>query len=309
MTAVFERVAQSARFQNLITGIILFAAVLVGLETDARIVARYGELIHALNQLVLGIFVVELAVKLAAEGRRPYRFFLDPWNVFDFLIVAVAFLPIQSQYVTVLRLARLLRVLRLIRVIPRLQVLVSALLKSIPSMGYVSLLLLLVFYVYGVAAVFLFGKNDPFRFGSLPVTLVTLFQVATAEDWSTTLYTQMYGCAKAGYEGREALCVAPSAKPVLAPLYFISFILIGTMVILNLFIGVIMNSMAEAQSESEQRAERQRIREGAEPDPTRALNLELAGLEKKLADLQKSVRAIAAHAEARAHLQPGGSQS
>jgi voltage-gated sodium channel len=309
MTAAFERIVQSARFQNFITGVILFAAVLVGLETDAHIVARYGALLHALDQIVLGIFVVELVVKLAAEGKKPYRFFLDPWNVFDFLIVSIVFLPIQSQYVTVLRLARLLRVLRLIRAIPRLQVLVSALLKSIPSMGYVSLLLLLVFYVYGVAAVFLFGQNDPFRFGSLPVALVTLFQVATAEDWSTTLYTQMYGCANAGYDGREALCVASSAKPVLAPLYFISFILIGTMVILNLFIGVIMNSMAEAQSESEQRAERQRVREGAEPDPTLALNLELAGLEKKLAELQRSVRAIAAHAQARARPELGGSES
>ena len=103
-----------------------------------------------------------------------------------------------------------------------------------------------------------------------------------------------------GNDGREALCVAPSAKPLLAPFYFISFILIGTMVILNLFIGVIMNSMAEAQSESEQHAERQRIREGAEPDLTLALNQELAGLETKLAELQKSVRTIAAHAEARA---------
>jgi voltage-gated sodium channel len=96
---------------------------------------------------------------------------------------------------------------------------------------------------------------------------------------------------------------------VLAPLYFISFILIGTMVILNLFIGVIMNSMAEAQSESEQLAERRRVREGAEPDPTLALNLELAGLEKKLAELQRSVRAIAAHAQARARPELGRSES
>jgi voltage-gated sodium channel len=122
-----------------------------------------------------------IVMKMGAEGSRPWRFFKEPWNVFDFVIVAVVFLPINSQYATVLRLARLLRVLRLVRAVPRLQILVGALLKAIPSMGYVSLLLFLVFYMYGVAAVFLFGKNDPFRFGDLPTALVTLFQVATAE--------------------------------------------------------------------------------------------------------------------------------
>jgi len=168
---------------------------------------------------------------MGAEGRRPWRYFRDPWNVFDFVIVALAFLPVGSQYVTVVRLARLLRVLRLVRALPRLQILVGALLKSIPSMGYVSLLLLLIFYVYAVAGVFLFGGNDPFRFGSLQIALVTLFQVATAEHWSTTLYTQMYGCTQAGYDGREALCTAPSARPIVAPFYFISFILIGARVL------------------------------------------------------------------------------
>jgi voltage-gated sodium channel len=299
MADLLDRLSHSARFQHFITLVILLAAVLVGLETSPEIVSRYGTLLHALDRVVLGVFVVELAVKIGAQGGRPWRFFLDPWNVFDFVIVALVFLPIQSEYLTVLRLARLLRVLRLIRAVPELQILVSALLKSIPSMGYVSLLLLLVFYVYGVAAVFLFGQNDPFRFGNLPRALVTLFQVATAEDWSTTLYTQMYGCAQHGYEGREAACVMPSARPVLAPIFFISFILIGTMIILNLFIGVIMNSMAQAQAESEEHAELDRIRMGAEPDAGIALDRELSALERKLAELQGSVRAIAAHAHAR----------
>lgn len=299
MQAYLHRLAHSHRFQNFVTCVILFAAALVGFETSPALVERHGTVLHVLDRLVLAVFVVELAVKIGAQGARPWRFFADPWNVFDFLIVAVVFLPIQSQYVTVLRLARLLRVLRLIRAVPRLQVLVGALLKSIPSMGYVSLLLLLVFYVYGVAAVFLFGANDPFRFGTLPLALVTLFQVATAEDWSTTLYTQMYGCANYGYDGREALCVASSAQPVLAPIYFISFILIGTMVILNLFIGVIMNSMAEAQAENEERAERERSHHRGSVDAQAELERELAAVEHKLEELKGALRAVAAHARAR----------
>src|SRR5687767_7399066 len=139
MAELLGRLAHSARFQHFVTAVILFAAVLVGLETSPELVSRFGALLHVLDQVVLGVFVLELVIKIGAEGRRPWRFFLDPWNIFDFVIVAVVFLPIQSQYVTVLRLARLLRVLRLIRAVPRLQILVSALLKSIPSMGYVSL--------------------------------------------------------------------------------------------------------------------------------------------------------------------------
>lgn len=291
MVAKLRRLADSNRFQTFITAVILFAAILVGLETDAEIVQRHGTTLHALDKIVLGIFVLEIVIKLGAEGRRPWRYFLDPWNVFDFTIVALAFLPIGSQYVTVLRLARLLRVLKLVRALPRLQILVGALLKSIPSMGYVSILLGLVFYVYGVASVFLFGENDPFRFGTLPVALVTLFQVATAEDWSTTLYTNMYGCDQYGYDGREALCTQPMAYPVVAPLFFISFILIGTMVILNLFIGVIMNGMEEAQSEADDLKDQRRIQQGARAEEM--IDDDLHALERQLGELQAKVRDIA----------------
>jgi voltage-gated sodium channel len=293
MSESFGRIVDSARFQHFVTGVILLAAILVGIETSPALVERHGDVLHALDRLVLGIFVLEIALKLGAEGKRPWRFFRDPWNVFDFAIVAVAFLPIEGTYVTVLRLARLLRALRLIRAVPRLQILVGALLKSIPSMGYVSLLLLLVFYVYGVAGVFLFGKNDPFRFGTLAKALITLFQVATAEDWSTTLYTQMYSCATHGYDGRAQLCVAPSARPILAPFYFISFILIGTMIILNLFIGVIMNSMSESQREAEEQVERERLRKDTRKQSVQRLEADLESLEKQLAEMQHVVRTLA----------------
>jgi len=300
MSTVCRKIVESNAFQRFVTSVIVLAAVLVGIETYPSMVARHGTLLHALDKLVLGVFVVEIAIKLAAEGTRPWRYFRDPWNVFDFSIVAIAFMPIAGQYVTVLRLARLLRVLRLIHALPRLQILVGALLKSVPSMGYVSLLLLLVFYVYAVAGVLLFGTNDPFRFGSLQIALVTLFQVATAEDWSTTLYTQMYGCTQHGYEGREALCTAPARFPVLAPFYFISFILIGTMIILNLFIGVIMNGMAEAQEEADQLAERQRQLDVSAAGETETLSRDLLALEKQAVELQLAIRAIALRAEVRA---------
>jgi voltage-gated sodium channel len=298
MSETLNRIVHSDRFQQFITGVILFAAVLVGVETYPHLVAEYGGLLHALDWIVIAIFVLEIVMKMGAEGSRPWRFFRDPWNVFDFVIVAIVFLPINSQYVTVLRLARLLRVLRLVRAVPRLQILVGALLKAIPSMGYVSLLLFLVFYIYGVAAVFLFGKNDPFRFGDLPTALVTLFQVATAEEWVQTLNIQRYGCHVLGYEGREAVCT-PTAYPILAPLFFISFILVGTMVILNLFIGVIMNGMEEAQDEQDERAERDRLERTIALEPGAALDEDLKKLEDQIAGLTEAVRAISIRARAR----------
>jgi len=239
-----------SRFQNFITGIIVLAGVVVGLETSETLIALYGTPLHILNDIILWIFVIEAVIKIGAEGRRPWRYFMDPWNVFDFLIVAICFMPVNAQYVAVLRLARLLRVLKLVRALPRLQILVSALLKSIPSMGYVALLLGMLFYVYSVAAVFLFGGNDPVHFGNLAIAMLSLFRVVTGEDWTDVMYIQMWGCDQYGYEGMMELCTQPMSYPVFGALFFVSFMLLGAMVILNLFIGVIMGGMDEAEREN-----------------------------------------------------------
>ena len=295
MVLFCRSIANSQRFQTFITWVIVLAGVLVGMETYPGLVARHGDILHALDKLVLGIFVLEIAIKMIGEGKRPWRFFNDSWNVFDFVIVAAAFLPVGSQYVTVLRLARLLRVLRLVRALPRLQVLVSALLKSIPSMGYVSLLLFLLFYVYGVAGVFLFGENDPVHFNSLQLAMVSLFRAVTLEDWTDLMYIQMYGCEAYGYEGNP-LCTASQAYPVAGALFFISFVLLGTMIILNLFIGVIMNGMAEAQKESDEFAEAQRYLSGEETDTE--LHDDLEELEKQMALLQTQMAKLGRRAKA-----------
>ena len=176
MIKLFKTVAESNLFQNFITGVILFAGALVGLETYPSFHERYEPVLHVLDQVVLWIFVGEIIIKMVAELPRPWRYFYDGWNVFDFLIVAGAFLPFAAQYATVLRLLRLLRVLKLVRALPKLQMLVGALLKSIPSMAYVSLLLMMLFYVYAVAATFMWGHNDPVHFGNLQMSFLSLFR-------------------------------------------------------------------------------------------------------------------------------------
>ena len=203
LTALASRLVSSIGFQSFIIGVILFAAILVGLETSKELRSQYGDLLKLLDQVVLVVFTCEILIKLVAQGRRPWRFFLDGWNVFDFLIVGVCFLPLHTQFVSVLRLARILRVLRLVSVLPKLQLLVGALLKSLPSIGYVGVLLSIHFYIFAVLGVFLWGDNDPARFGTLPLTLLTLFQCVTMEGWVDIMHMQMWGCSQFVQERRE----------------------------------------------------------------------------------------------------------
>lgn len=283
MQPAFRAIADAPWFQHGITAVILAAGVLVGLETYPAVVERVGHVIHLLDQVILAIFVAEVVVKIGAEGNRPWRYFSDPWNVFDFAIVAVCFMPFNAQGVAVLRLARLLRVLKLVRALPKLQILVSALLKSIPSMGYVSLLLFMLFYLYAVAATMFFGANDPVHFGRLEVSMLSLFRAVTLEDWTDLMYIQMYGCANYGYDGMMAQCTASAATPLTSVAFFVSFVLLGTMVILNLFVGVIMSGMDEAQAEQAELARLERV--GHAP----TLETELHALQQQLAVLQDHV--------------------
>jgi len=250
MTNTFKQISTAKWFHNTVTVAILTAGALVGMSTYEAFAAKHNHLLEVLHTAVLIIFIVELAVKMLAEGDKPWRYFDDGWNIFDFIIVITAFLPFGGSSIAILRLLRLLRVLKLIKALPKLQVLVETLLKSIPSMAYVSLLLFLLFYIYAVAGVFIFGENDPVHFKNLQMSMLTLFRVVTLEDWTDVMYINMYGCANYGYEGSAALCNNSQAFPIISPLYFVSFVLLGTMIMLNLFIGVIMNGMDEAKQEA-----------------------------------------------------------
>ena len=161
-----SQIVNSGLFRYFILAVILLSGVIVGIETYPELHARYAHLLHLTDQIIIYIFLVEIILKLLSQGKRPWDYFRDPWNVFDFIIVAVCFIPhVDTHYVMVLRLARILRVFRVISIFPKLQLLVNALLKSIPSMGYVVVLLFLVFYIYAVLGSFLFAKTDPVHSG------------------------------------------------------------------------------------------------------------------------------------------------
>ncbi len=277
LAAWCARVTGAEWFQRAVIGLIVFAGLLVGAETHRPWMEAHGALFHALDRWILGLFVLELVLRIAAQGRRPWRFFLDPWNCFDAVIVGVCLLPFHTEFAAVLRLVRVLRVLRLVTAVPRLQLLVGALIKSVPSMSYVALLLTLLFYVYAVAGVALFAAGDPDHFGTLGRAGLTLFQVVTMEGWTDLMHAQF-----AAYPGR-----------VVPVLYFLTFILIGTMIILNLFIGVIVNGMDEARQEM---ADEERERHQAETGRTTAgddvatLREQLAAMQEGLAALERKLR-------------------
>jgi voltage-gated sodium channel len=255
MFTICSKISKTNLFDNFIIGIILFAGLLVGVQTYKEFANRHIEILTFLDSLVLAIFTLEAVIKILAEGKRPINYFRNAWNVFDFLIVTVCLmeplLPLGAEFLPVLRLARILRVLRLVTVVPKLQLIVGTLLKSIPSMFYVCILLFLLFYMYGAMGVFLYGDNDPIHFRNLQTALLSLFRVTTLEDWTDVMYINMYGSNNYGYTPDDFArwTPVPTASPLGAAFFFVSFVLIGTMVVLNLVIGVIMNSMDEMNAE------------------------------------------------------------
>lgn len=281
-----DRLARAAWFRNAVLAAIVVAAITVGLETYDAVMARWGGLLRGIDAAILVLFTVEIAVRLGAYGRRPWRFFLDAWNVFDFVIVAVCLIPTAGEAAAVVRLARILRVLRLFTAIPRLQVLVAALLHAIPSIAYVGLLMALIFYIYGVMGTSLFAANDPVHFGNLKLSLLSLFRVITLEDWTDLMYIQMYGSDVYGYAPADVPAGA-RAMPIVSVLFFVSFVLIGTMITLNLFVGVVLNSMAEAQAERTKTLIDQRARR-EDPDVAE----QIRRVEDELDELRERLRTV-----------------
>lgn len=264
----------STWFQRFVVFTIILAGVLAGIETDAGMVAAYGPVLRTLDALVLGIFIFEALAKLVSKWPRPLDYFRDGWNVFDFMIIVVCLLPLGSQFAMVMRLGRTLRLLRLLSALPKLQLLVGALIKSFSSMGYVGLLLGLMVYIYAIIGIHLFGAHDKEHFGSLPAAFLTLFQTITLDDWKFLFVS------------------AQGSSPAVAAVYFISFILLGTMIMLNLFIGIIMNGMEEMHAELDESkaAKQQGAGKGGVMEDLTALEAQLASLQAGISDLRAKLQ-------------------
>lgn len=280
-----DRITTHPLFLKGVTGLIVVASILVGLETYPALLERYGEFFKTADRVIVSLFVVEIALRLAAYGRSPGRFFMNGWNVFDFVIVVVCLIPVDSQAAAALRLVRVVRALRLLTAIPQLQLVMTALLRSIPSIGYVGILLVLLFYIYAVVGTTLFGGNDPANFGTLHQTSLSLFRTITLEDWTDLMYSQIYGTDVYPSQVYPQVGEVPAASPIAAVLYFGSFVLVGTMIVLNLFIGVVINSLTQAQREQAAESLR-RAGEGT------ALDAQLATIQAEMAAITERLERL-----------------
>lgn len=206
--------------REFIIGVIVLNAAIIGLQTSDSVVASVGPLLSTINAIAVGIFVVEISLKLIAFGPR---FFRSGWNVFDFLVVGIALIPATGSF-EVLRSLRILRVLRLVSQAEHLRKIVESLGRALPGIGWTAFLLLLIFYIFGVMGTQLFGERFPEFFGGVGSSMFSLFQVMTLESWSMAI-------------ARPVLEVYP-----LAWLYFVPFILIASFMVLNLFIAIIVSA-------------------------------------------------------------------
>ena len=265
-----DRLVNAPAFEWGIIAVIVINAVLLGMETSPALNDRYGDWMHLGNWIALGIFILEALLKMVALAPRIDRYFRDGWNIFDFSVIVFALIPATGQFAMIARLARLLRALRLISTIKELRLIVSALVRSIPSVFHVIMLMSIIVYIYAIIGHQLFHEHDPENWGNLGICVLTLFNIITLEGWTEIMATAM--------ELHDW-----------AWIYFVTYVVIATFVVINLFIAIIINNLDEAKAE--------RLQELQEP----------ASREEILRELRSTQEALQ-RLEARLNVQDDGSQ-
>lgn len=221
-----RRLVERKGFQRSIIALIVFNAVILGLETYPAVLAAYGTALTTINAVVIAIFALELALRIYAYG---WRFFTDGWNIFDFVVVIAALVPASSTSAA-LRLLRLLRVFRLLSAVRSMRMVVNALVASIPGILSMGGLFLMVLYVFAVASTTLFAPLDPKNYGDLGRTFVSLYRIVIGDGWADVVVP-----------------LATNHAWVWA--YFVGFSLIGAVILLNLFVAVVVEGMNRIQTE------------------------------------------------------------
>lgn len=262
--------ADATPFNLAIFVVILANAVVLGLETYDSVVADYGHVLGTLNDVFLGVFVVELVIRIIACGNKPLGFFRSGWNVFDLLVVIASFAPGLRENAMLLRIARLARVLRIVRLLPDLRVLTIAIGRSIPGVMSLAVLMVLVVFIYGMIGWTIFDKHAPDQYGTIGEAMLTMFVTLTLENLPDQIAL-----------GREL-----SDWTVL---YFVSYALIAAFLIFNILIGIVINSLEEARAIEHARERADRLAHGGAAEPVleeRIAEVRLA-LDQLEADLKR----------------------
>jgi voltage-gated sodium channel len=259
-----EKCIEGNRFQNFIIGLIILNGITMGLETSKTIMSSFSEWFHIFDIVVITIFTIEIMLRVYVHR---LSFFKSGWNLFDFIIVAISLVPSSAGF-EILRILRVLRLLRLITVVPQMKKIVMALVQVIPGMASIGALLSLLFYIFAIMATQLYGEAFPQWFGTIGDTFFTLFQIMTLESWSMGI-------------ARPIMEVYPSAW-----LFFVTFVLIATFIMINLIIAVVVDAMGELNMDEETLVE--------EVDHTKIevekLRDEIASLKELMIDLKNDKR-------------------
>jgi voltage-gated sodium channel len=275
IAAACGRIVESSWFDPLMLSIIAVNAVTLGLETYESIDAAVGRELRLANGIILGLFVVELALRMAAFADRPREFFRSGWNVFDFVVIGASFVPGVRENATLLRLVRLLRIVRAVRLLPDLRVLTVAVGRSIPGVASLAAITLLLVYVYGMLGWLIFHEHDPANFEDIGQSMVTMFVLLTLENLPVYI--------ERGQELSDWTL-----------LFYVSYVLVASFLIFNLFIGIVINSMEEARAIELHRAERELLNDDTADDAhAHAVVLEerLRALRAAVDELEQEVRA------------------
>ena len=225
---VLQNLIESKAWTLFITIVIVLNSIILGLDTVSFIASSYGDVLSLIDSVCLGIFVIELCLRIFLYR---HRFFVSKdwgWNWFDFIIIAISLFA--SAGFSVLRAFRVIRIFRLLSVIPSMRLISTAMLRTLPSMASIGILLLIFYYIYGVLCVNLFGEAFPEWFGDLGESFYTLFQIMTLESWSMGIV-------------RPIMEVYPYAWIV-----FVSYIFIVSFIVLNLVIGVVVECISEIKT-------------------------------------------------------------
>jgi voltage-gated sodium channel len=271
MRAVCLRWVENSAFNKTIFALIFLNAIILGFETSPGIMAQYGHALKLADKFIIAIFVLELGARLIAYGAK---FFRSGWNIFDFIIVAITFVPAQEQ-ISVLRAFRILRAFRLLSAVPKMRRVVEALLDSIPGLISIAGLLALIFYVFAVLATNLFGAQFPDLFGNIGRSMYTLFQIMTLEGWSAEVVRPIMEIHKWAW------------------VFFIPFILISAFTVLNLFLALIVDSL-QSIKESQSKEILSKIDE-MKPLDVRELTAEIQKMEQQLSRINAILNAPQNH--------------
>ena len=227
------RIIHSSQFELLIAFIILVNALSLALLTMPDIDPEVKQTLGELDTFALYLYLVELIMRIVSYGKRPWEFFRQGWNIFDFSIVVLSF-GIFSGETIILRLLRIFRLIRIFRFLPEVRVLTSSVVKSLPPLMSVGVLIFLALFIYGMAGVYLFGEQLPESWGNITLALTTLFILLTLENFPNYL--------------EEAVEISPWALP-----FYLSYIFIVVFTVLNVLIGIVLNAMDEAREENKER--------------------------------------------------------